>query len=542
MNWPNPASDGFSPYRDPEPINEFYEDFSRRGTTSLFLALLVHVLFFLLLQPTFVLPNPEEEEEPETITIDIVAFEDLQPEPEPVIEPEPAPIIPIAPAVTPQVKPEPKPVPPPPPPQPQPQPEPEPEPEPEPVEPEFIPPPDILATPTIEPADTPDLEPIIPPEPEVEPIIEPEPVIQEPIIEQPILEPIIQEPIQEPEPIIEQEPIFEPVPEPVYEWVQEPIQEPEPEPEPVLEPEPIFPESEIIEEPLLEPLEDITEPLPGTQDPIFEPIEPAPITPPIQQEDVQIIDPEPVAPDPIETDIIQPEPETPVITTAPTVLASPDAPETVEELDRAVPQSQADQMFDPLQRPSGGPAGGGNPAISGPSTGGGGIPPSGGTQRGNPGSAGWTLDPSSLGGQPGEGYGGLIEDIRCRELDRTHEDCPEYMPQFEGRNAAGFESFGAHSTSGIQSARRAQTGIPANGAVGGNSDLWSGGGIGDNSFNNGGPSTTVLGDADFGREFLSTPLGDGTQSGRVRDLFGEPKQPVTGLDNLILPPDPEEDE
>ncbi len=547
MNWlSDPSSEGFSPYRDPEPIADFYDDVAQRGTTSLVVAVLVHIALLLILQPTFVLPVPEEEP-PRTITVDIVTFEEAEPEPEPLPEPAPAPITPVAPAAVPEVAPEPvptPPTPPTPPPAPEPEPVPEPEPEPEPVEPVFTPPPEILAQDTPEPADNPVVEPIAPPEiepepftpPEPEPVIEPEPIIEP--IPQPMIE-IFDQPI-DPEPVIEQEPIepvSEPIPDPVIEPTIEIFDQP-------IDPEPPTPETEIIEEPLIEPTEDILEPLPGTPDPVLEPLEPVVDTPPVQQEDIDITPPEPVTPEPVEPEVIQAEPAEPVITTAPTVLASPDAPETVDELQRAVPQSQADQMLDPLQRPNGG-GGPSNPFISGPSSGGGGAPPpSGGTQRANPGAGGWTLDPSSLGGT-GEGYGGMIKDIKCREDNRTHQDCPEYMPKFQGRNAAGYESFGAHSTSGIGGGRTsARAGTYRNPAIGGGNDLWTGSGIGDNSINAGGPSTTVLDDADFGREFLSTPLGDGSQPNRVRDLFSGPKQPTTGigLDNLILPPDDNDEE
>ena len=523
MIWPTPKN-GFSPYRDPEPLNEFYEDFSRRGMTSLIMAVLVHVALILVLQPNFVFPEYEEEETPETISIDIISFEDLQPEPEPSPEPIPAPVTPPAPAIAPQVKPEPVPTPPPPPqpepipePIPQPIPEPEPLPEPEP-EPQIVTPPEILRQEIIDPVEQPYIEPI--PDP-IQPI-EPEPVIQpEPVFE-PIPEPI-PEPIIEPviEPIIE----YEPISEPVYEPIAEPIIQPE------FEPQPVYPDAEIIQEPLLNPVQDITEPLPGTLDPIIEPIAPDIIPPPVQQDIIEIepVIPEPAEPEIIETEIIDPVEDLPIITTAPTVLASPDAPTSLDELERAVPQSQADQMLDPLQRPA---SGGGNPIISGPTYGGGGTPPSGGTRRNSPGAGwgGWTLDPSALGGGQSEGWGdGISMDMRCREDDRTHEDCPEYINKFEGRNAAGFETFGAHSTSGIQSTTRARAGRPVQQVIGGSNDIWSGAAIGDNSVNGGNPGTSILDEADFGR------LGTYEQPA-VRDIFKAPERPKTGLDTLILPP------
>jgi len=79
--------------------------------------------------------------------------------------------------------------------------------------------------------------------------------------------------------------------------------------------------------------------------------------------------------------------------------------------------------------------------IAGPPSGGTGTPPSTGARRGGPGTKGWTLSPGSESNSPGEGYDGLILDIRCREAQKTHLECPEYLTKFRGRNAAGFENF-----------------------------------------------------------------------------------------------------
>ena len=74
-----------------------------------------------------------------------------------------------------------------------------------------------------------------------------------------------------------------------------------------------------------------------------------------------------------------------------------------------------------------------------------------------------------------------------------------------------------------QPAARVQAHIK-NPAVGGGRDPWSLG-AGSNSVNAGGPSSTVLDDADFGREFLGTNLGDGSQPRRLRDVLKEPSRP-----------------
>lgn len=354
---------------------------------------------------------------------------------------------------------------------------------------------------------------------EYEVVPEPTPVVPEPIIEQDPLDPNPNEwrPYTPPDP--------EPVPEPVIEPVIEP------EPDPVLERDPldpnpnewrpyIPPEPEPEPEPIEEP------PIAGA---VIEPIEPETIEPeplPSIPEDVEITpDPEPAVIENTEPEERQPdEPE--FITTAPTILASPEAPTTIEEADRAIPQSQAAPVAN-QPRGSGAPsnqqAGGANaPNLGGPSRGGGNLF-GGGTQRSSPGASGWTLAPGSYGNSPGAGYQGLNLDIRCREADRTHEDCPEYLRQFQGRNSGGFESFGAHSTGGTPT-RSARAGTQSNQSVGGGTNPWDRG-IGSNSINAGGPSESILDDADFGRTFLSTPLGDGTAPGRLTDIFEEPREP-----------------
>ena len=238
------------------------------------------------------------------------------------------------------------------------------------------------------------------------------------------------------------------------------------------------------------------------------------------------------------------EPE--VITTAPSILASPDAPVTPQETERAVPQSQSNPLRDLLERPTGLPpanTGRGGPTIAGPTTGGGNDAiPGGGTRRAAPGSGGWTLAPSGR-RSPGAGYDGLVLDIRCREAGRTHLDCPEYLRQYKGRDASGFEAFSPHSNGSIPNSRpQGRVGASSSVPIGGGTSPWERG-IGNNSINNGGPSTTILSDGpevSFDREFLGTPVRVQEDSGRLRDLFKEPNEEKK-LPDWMLPetlPDP----
>ena len=549
--------DRFSPYLDDDPWVDFFDDVAQRATTVIAAVLAVHFALFFVLNANFIVPDLKEE--PDPIPVQIIAFEDLQPAPAPETEPE---IIDVAPVV-------------PPPPRPKPAPQPVPTPQPAPVE-------TVIAEPVIEPAPVPSPAPEIlaseapvdtqevipeyrPPEPIAEPIIEP-PVIPAPIpTPEPLPDVEIFEPLTQPtpEPIIEPEPpeefeveIFEPqpiTPEPI---IQEPvINEPIFEPEPVIEPEPIIepvepepvevydPFAEIENEPLpdvirVTPQIDLT---PEEDDPFPE------FTPPSEP----LPEPEPEtkpAPAPIEPDVAEPELEdAPIITTAPTILASPEAPTTIDEAEKAVPQEQAapvnDFLFNPKPRqaptapnsgtrrpsaPSSGNGRSGSPSSGAISLDGGGGIPSGGTQR-TPtqrggGNAGWALAPAGGSGGLGKGGEGLILDIRCREAKRTHADCPAYLAKFKGRNAAGYESFSPHSSGGVsRSTSGARAGTLTNRNVGGGRDPWSAN-LGDNSINAGGPSTTVLDDTSFGQGLgpRLEPIGE---PDRVRDLIKQPDRP-----------------
>jgi len=236
----------------------------------------------------------------------------------------------------------------------------------------------------------------------------------------------------------------------------------------------------------------------------------------------------------------RPQDEGPVATNAPSVLASDERAETIEEINRAVPEEQSDQMFDPI-------TGRRDPTLGGPLIGGGATPPSGGTSLPPSGprrNGDWTYTAAPEGLPGGQG---LNLDMRCREAGRTHEECPEYLRQFQGRGTDGFERFGAHSTAGIPArdgSRTAGGGGNDPYAIGGGSDIYGVRphtrpvGIGDNSVNAGGPSTTILDDGpevnlhrDYGR---LPPEGD---PNRVRDIFGEEAPPDYDVNDIIILPE-----
>jgi hypothetical protein len=557
--------DKFSPYLDPEPIAEFFDDIGQRWTTSFALTIAVHIGIFLMFQSQFIVP--EIEEEPETIKVQIVSFEpeeEAEPEPKPVLRPAvsaPA----QAPRPKPKPRPRPKPTPPPPPPPPPPAPEPIPEPEPVVIPP---PPPEIIQSPEPEPNLVPEPipEPIIQPEPEPQPqieIFEPAPIIQpEPDpVPQPRIEIFEPQPVQEPEPL--PDPIIQPEPEPV----------PEPiiEPEPILEPEPVpEPLSEPVIEPEPEPLPDIPDvPIINEEEAISgeiteeiapEPLPPAPVI--VETLPEPVIEPEPqTLPSPEPTpEIVEPE-QPAIVTTAPSILASPDAPTTQSEQENAIPQSQAtplDFILKDRGNPggsSGEPSGGGGRPAGNSGSGGGGntgqIPIAGGTRAPAPGASGWTLSPGSYGNDPGAGYKGLVLDIRCREAKRTHADCPEYIRKFEGRKLDGFENFGPHAPRGTAITNR-PTRAPGTSSIfdgnttfGGPSARPGGRSVGGPTDDNtGGPSTSVLDDAYLPQYGLGTTIPGGSSSGgRVRDIFGNTDPaPWTLPETLEEPPVEDEDD
>ncbi len=517
------TKDKFSPYLDPEPIAEFFDDVGQRGMVTGLLALLVHMGIFIILQMT--MPIPHIPDAPEPIQIEIISF---KPEPEPEIAPKPdlrpatappaqAPVAPkpVPPTITPTPDP-PKPEPIPTPPTPlEPEPEPEAVPEPEPV---VIPPaPEIINSPTPEP----EIVPTTPPKPEPEP--EPTPV--EPLD---LFDPALvaqNEPELAPEPITEiLEPENQPIlaPQPVAPLFDPNLLAPDTEPE---ELPGIENEIELPPAPVLEP-----EPVPGITEPEPE-IIPEPVAPPPPLFEPEVLDTPPVTSEPeMELEIT---PDMEIAATPPTILASPDAPVTQDEAEKAVPPSQATPLDFILQDrgntgvPDTGPArpGGGNE---------GNIPIAGGTPKASPGASGWQL-PSGL--IPAEGMAGgkgLIRDIRCREEQRDHEDCPEYINKHRGRNVDGLENFGPHVPLGTTTVR--SRGRPQTRSL----DAIVNPTFGDPSL----PSSTVMDDVGgFRGQYLGDKIGTPGRSRRVRDIFNPPDPaPWTALPELAAPPEDEQEE
>ena len=524
MQSTGPRNASFSPYHDEDRLSGFLEDDAQRYSANAAIVFLVHIGLVFAMSGSFIVPDLKPPAPPDAVTVEIVTFEPQnEPESEPapvVIEPTAAPP-PPAPVPKPRPQPIPRPEPTPPPVQPEPEPEPIPEPEPEPV---ITPPPvpEILTQPeTIEPEPLPKIEPLPVPliEPLPEPVPEPEPIIE---IFEPLPEPL---PIEQPQLALETiDPIVEP--EPIIEFF-----EPEPDPEPLAEP--------IFIEPELPPTPGVIE-----AEPLVEPVEPQPLPPEI------ILEPEPLPePEPIPVPEVEPEPlpEPDLVITAPTVLASPDAPESREEEIRAVPQEQSDPFMDLIKRDRDStlqdpivtpPAGGGN---EGPISQGGSVtaPPGGGTQIGrtNPGAGGWTLAPQPTG--PGKAYEGINLDIRCREEGRTHADCPEYIKKFRGRDRSGRESFDGMAGTGSDRGDSISTSrtMPTRSELGLN--------IGDPSVNSGGPSTNALDfqDTNFDREFLSIPLNNEPEGPGLIDRITPSGPTNTDIDwTLKAPPTESEDD
>ena len=491
----NPRDASFSPYHDEDRLSDFLDDDAQRLAANAAVVFLVHLGLVLSLSGSFIVPDLKPPPPPEAVTVEIVTFD---PEPEPEPEPEPVIIEPViappppapVPEPVPQSRPEPTPPPPPPPP---------PEPEPEPI---FTPP---------------------PPPPEI--IAQPEPLEPEPV---PLPAPI---PEPEPQPIIE---IFEPPPEILPVPTPEPVPEPEPEPEPIIEffePDPIIEPDPLIEvEPII--VEPELPPTPGVieAEPLPDFIEAQPLPPEIILAPLPEILPEPV-PQPLPQIVAEPEPEfrpelAPILITPPTILASPDAPETREEQARAVPQEQSDPLIDLIKRDrdsalnnplTGSPRGGGN---EGPISQGGSVgtpPPGGGTRIGrpSPGADGWTLAPQ--GRAVNKAYEGINLDIRCREAGRTHLDCPEYIKKFRGRDRSGRESFDGHAGTGTDRGNSFRA-IPSRSEI---------------SLDRGDPSRTILdpNDRSFDREFLNKKIVTDTPE---RGLLGISSGEEAGTQDWVL--------
>ncbi len=563
---PAKIADTFSPYLDEQPIVDFLDDFGKRAWVALAATLILNIAFFtaLTMSVTYVIIPPPE---PEVIPVQIVTVigEEDEP-PAPTEEPVSAPAVPTpSPAPAPRPRPKPQLVSPP---EPAPQPEPEVEvieepdltpqliapapqiisqPDPQPTEDSIAPAPDLPTEADRERAleefrrrnqqqEVEDITPAqIEPEIEIIPDTPPEIIIETPPelippIEQPIIEPeLVIDPPEEPQPFIE---IFD---VPIEPEITEDPPPPEVEdfaPGPIIEDAPISPPEEIIETPEL-PEDVIPDAAPGIIEPVdAEPAEPeAPVTPEPEIET-------PPSEEPETQDA--PAEDSPIITTAPRVLADDESAQTQQELERAVPQSQADT----------GPSSGGG-GYRTPTIGGGGRntldpnagtdfptgPTSAGTGRPNPGAGGWSLGEGAQGDYAGEGgMRGVAYDTRCRDINRTHEDCPEYVAKPRGRDAAGYE------TPRINRAP-ANRGVRGIGSVGRDTST-AGGNFGASS--NGMPSETVLDDADFGVLYGRTPQVDiENAQPRLSDLFSEDQDFVSETEPLpdlgTLPEEGEDD-
>jgi hypothetical protein len=509
------VQDKFSPYLDPDPIAEFFDDVGQRGMVTGLFAVLIHVLILMVLQTKLDIPHVPEE--PEPIIVEIISFEpQVEPEPEIELVPElraavPPPAQAPVPKPKPRPKPKPKPTPPPPESEPEPIPEPEPIQEPEPV---VIPPaPKIMKTPEPEPEldAPPDLVPVSEPtldlfDPELitqtDPELTPDPVldIAEPVTEvavpiAPVFEADILETELEPEDLPEIDELLELAPAPVI--TEEPlsgIETPEPEPAPELPPPPA---------PLFQ--QDIFE-IPETQ-----------------------TDPE--------TELLD-IPDIEVAALPPTILASPDAPTTQAEAENSIPQEQAVTPLDFIFKDKGksGLPNAGTGNLFDPLTGNKGNPGrapvnTGSTPRTSPGANGWQIN----GTWPSDGLPGgkgIIRDIDCRGEKRDHEECPEYVRRNTGRGADGFEAFGPHTPLGTSTVRR--RGIPQTKSL----DETVNPSFGDPSQ----PSSTVLDDVNgFSGQYLGDKIGTPSSGNRVRDLFNPP-QPAPWTTQTVLPPPPEDEQ
>ena len=523
--------------------------------------------------------------------------------PTPSAKPKPPPTPPPPPP------PPPPPAPPPPPPPPTPEPEPIPEPVRTPPPPEILrspaqePSPDAAPEPLINP-----LKQALP-DPFKSP---PTPVTQEPVVEvfEPLPEPEITPPPQDTPPkyaVLPEPEITPPVEAPPPDII-EPVEAPQPAPEPIDNPNPVVipdlapsnaPATQF--EPGADPAAPDAPDLPASPEPTQVAV-PAPIlteNEPVTGADRPDVPLEPSLPSPIamvrpqerrdaptlpstlsnaprqQNDVAEPTLPDVIAAARPSILASPDAPTNAEEQNRSVDPSQAtplDYILETGRRgsprnapPAGGAPmqlggrpgnpgnpGGGRPGSGGPNNGAGGgnsgqIPVGGGQRAPAPGSSGWQLSPGSY-GDGGAGYGGMIMDIRCREQERTHEDCPEYVPGYQGRDANGLEDFSAHAPRGTTIDNPRSRGMNSPSSIFGGPSQYGGpsarpGGTrtgGPVDDNRGLPSTGVLDDTYLPPSELSTPIpGEQQRGGRVRDVFGNPAAlPSPWQQQPVLPEPP----
>ncbi len=118
-------------------------------------------------------------------------------------------------------------------------------------------------------------------------------------------------------------------------------------------------------------------------------------------------------------------------------------------------------------------------------------------------------------------------DIRCRETERTHEDCPEYIRQHRGRDAQGFEGISAHRNTARPAARRPNS-----------ARSLSIGGV--DTTSSAADAAGVLDNAGLSSRAKSL-TGEEPRPNRVRDLFNpQPSAPSWRLNTpgQTLPPSP----
>ena len=124
-------------------------------------------------------------------------------------------------------------------------------------------------------------------------------------------------------------------------------------------------------------------------------------------------------------------------------------------------------------------------------------------------------------------------DIRCREEGRTHEDCPEYLKKFRGRDASGRESFEGMAGTGTDRGDRISSSrsMPTRNDLGLN--------IGDPSINSGVGTTDIFEtpEVNFGREFLNTPIDTSPPPQGDLDWIVDGPTLPKGEQTLRLPPE-----
>ena len=77
----------FSPYHDPDPVSDFYDDSAQRITSVVAMVFAVHIMFFFMMSPNFIMPDMKDDE-PEAIAVELII---LEPEPPKVTPPKPEP-------------------------------------------------------------------------------------------------------------------------------------------------------------------------------------------------------------------------------------------------------------------------------------------------------------------------------------------------------------------------------------------------------------------------------------------------------------------